>query len=380
MFPVQTNKIFFPVLNAVTLTQRQLASKSARADLLARWRCVNVTALKPVSASDYIQVLYRLLSVQTGSTLNSKHLLNSLLSSGSSPKHDYSAILQQVIEDRNNVSIAEHRNLTGFAQELHRLPEPNRTASTLYYLGLFDQQTIAHMLQEPVEKVDSLIHRLPEKSLGQTTETANTLESIALQPDELRHLSELLESPEEEEDDDETEKHRAKPRTIMIAVGIGLLATIAMIGFLVYEQMTGFTGKDQVISLLDSADGLSESQFEKVQMDAKDLEDYFFLKHNLDHITVPKEFIKVHALGCRVFNYNGSEVAQVEATGEKPFLFYIFHSADLGIRVKHNKWAIVQGEKLIGAVTTFDNVGCILAYQGSEKDLRNILKDAGAKF
>src|ERR1700677_361936 len=67
-------------------------------------------------------------------------------------------------------------------------------------------------------------------------------------------LPEKREKEEEIEEDEEEPPKRARPRTIMIAVGVGLVATLCMVIFLISDRMNSFEGADRISELLESAD------------------------------------------------------------------------------------------------------------------------------
>ena len=175
------------------------------------------------------------------------------------------------------------------------------------------------------------------------------------------------------EEEEETQPRRAAPRTIFFAVSIGLVATICMVVWVVSDQMNSFTGADTVTQLLDSADGLKGNEFEPVEARARDLEDWFFLKHGLEHYAVPKEFADAKTVGCRVFKFNGTTIAQVMAVGDKRMLFYLFPSAELGVKVRHGKWAVVDGDQWVGGVTAVGDTCFVVAFQGTQDEMKRYL-------
>jgi hypothetical protein len=175
------------------------------------------------------------------------------------------------------------------------------------------------------------------------------------------------------EEEEEAQPRRAAPRTIFFAVWIGLIATICMVVWVVWDQMNSFKGSDTIIQLLDSANGLQGNEFEPVEATAKDLEDWFFLKHGLEHCSVPKEFADTKTIGCRVFKFKGTNIAQVMAVGDKGMLFYLFPSAELGVKVRHGKWAVVDGDQWVGGVTAVGDTCFVVAFQGTQDEMKRYL-------
>jgi hypothetical protein len=202
----------------------------------------------------------------------------------------------------------------------------------------------------------------PDKHLASTT----------IQVPPTAHTAELADAKEQEEEE-ETQPRHAQPRTIFFAVGIGLIATICMLVWAVSDQMHSFAGSDQIVQLLDSANGLNGNEFEPVEATARDLEDWFFLKHGLEHYAVPKEFADAKTIGCRIFKFNGTDVAQIMAVGDKEMLFYLFPSSNLGVKVRRGKWAIVDGEKWVGGVTAMKDTCFVVAFHGTQEEMKKYL-------
>ena len=185
-------------------------------------------------------------------------------------------------------------------------------------------------------------------------------------------------SVEQEEEDDKEESPRpARPRTILLAVGIGLIATVCAVVFLISDRLNSFDGADRITELLDAANNLTGDEFEAVETKAGDLEDWFFLKHGLEHYGVPKEFANIKTVGCRVFKFNGATVAQIMAVADKEVLFYMFLSDDLGIKVPNGKWEIVENENWVGGVTGVNDTCFLVAFKGNKEDMKEFLAKTG---
>jgi hypothetical protein len=185
-------------------------------------------------------------------------------------------------------------------------------------------------------------------------------------------------SSQEEEENEQSNSRRARPRTILLAVGIGLVATVSMIIFLISDRWNTFDGADRITELLDSADNLTGDEFEPVATNAGDLEDWFFLKHGLEHYAVPKQFTAVRTIGCRVFKFNGATVAQIMAVADREILLYMFPSEDLGIKIRNGKWETVEGDSWVGAVTGMSNTCFLVAFKGNKTEMKQFLAKRGA--
>jgi hypothetical protein len=185
-------------------------------------------------------------------------------------------------------------------------------------------------------------------------------------------------SDQEDEENEESPPRRARPRTILLAVGVGLVATICMVIFLISDRLSTFDGADRITELLDSADNLTGDEFEPVATNAGDLEDWFFLKHGLEHYTVPKQFSGIRTVGCRVFKFNGATVAQIMAVADREILLYMFPSDDLGIKVRNGKWETVEGDSWVGAVTGVNDTCFLVAFKGNKSEMKQFLAKRGA--
>jgi hypothetical protein len=188
------------------------------------------------------------------------------------------------------------------------------------------------------------------------------------------------EAPSKEEDEEEEGEEeattRARPRTILFAVGVGLVATVCMVIFLISDRLNSFEGADRISELLDSANDLTGDEFEAVETKAGDLQDWFFLKHGLEHYAVPKQFANIKTVGCRVFKFNGATVAQIMAVADKEILLYMFPSNELGIKIRKGKWEIVEDERWVGGVTGINNTCFLVAFQGNKDEMKEFLSHA----
>jgi hypothetical protein len=176
------------------------------------------------------------------------------------------------------------------------------------------------------------------------------------------------------EEEKEEEPPRARTVTIMAAVGIGIIATIALVAYMVWDQMTnGFSGRDQVAELLETANTLSGDEFEAVNTTTANLKDWFFLKSDMHWFAVPKEFADTPTLGCRLSKFKGVDIGEILAKDDREVLMFLFHPADLGVKIKKGKWAIVDGETWEGAVTAVEDCCFVVAFKGKHSDMQEYL-------
>jgi len=203
-----------------------------------------------------------------------------------------------------------------------------------------------------------------------TTEPAETRQQSSPSASAARTKREENKNEEEEEAEP---TRRARPRTILFAVGVGLIATVCMVIFLISDRMNSFEGADRIGELLDAANNLTGDEFEAVETKAGDLQDWFFLKHGLEHYAVPKQFANIKTVGCRVFKFDGAAVAQIMAVTDKEMLLYMFPSSELGIKVRKGKWEIVEDDKWVGGVTGINDTCFLVAFKGTKDDMKEFL-------
>ena len=181
------------------------------------------------------------------------------------------------------------------------------------------------------------------------------------------------EGAEKEEEEKEEEPPRARTFTILAAVSIGLIATLALVAYLVWDQMNSFRGADQVTELLDTANGLTGDEFEAVTTTTSNLKDWFFLKSDMRWFAVPKEFADTKTLGCRVVKFKGADIGEILAKNDKEVLMFLFHPNDLGVKIRKGKWTIVDGENWVGGVTGVEDCCFVVAFKGKHTEMQEYL-------
>lgn len=226
-------------------------------------------------------------------------------------------------------------------------------------------------LQVPAALAAKVVPEILTHQPSEAQEEAKTEQPAASTAEE-----EAAKKEEEEEDEEKAEEPpRARTVTIMAAVGIGIIATIALVAYMVWDQMTnGFSGRDQVAELLETANTLNGDEFEAVNTSTANLKDWFFLKSDMRWFAVPKEFADTPTLGCRVSKFKGIDVGEILAKDDREVLMFLFHPTDLGVKIKKGKWAIVDGETWEGAVTAVEDCCFIVAFKGKHSDMEEYLK------
>jgi hypothetical protein len=239
----------------------------------------------------------------------------------------------------------------------------DRVAQALSALKLTDSQAGAFesLLSQPGLNENSKVNMIGTSKPGETGGESS------------HNLSEGQSKEEVGDEEGEERTRRAPRRTILFAVGVGLVATVCMVIFLISDRLNSFDGADRIGELLESANYLTGDEFEAVETKAGDLQDWFFLKHGLEHYAVPKQFANVKTVGCRVFKFDGATVAQIMAVTDKEILLYMFPSNELGIKIRKGKWEIVEDEKWVGGVTGINDTCFLVAFKGNKDEMKEFL-------
>lgn len=138
-----------------------------------------MSKLNSVSASDHIQALYRLLLIRTGQRIQAEHavrdtLTESLRSPDRSPaKADFAAFFRTALKVPASTSAIQGTDLEGWPLALHQLPEPERSAITLFYLEIFSPRELSEILGVDIRELARIIG-VARKSLEDQQIKSNT--------------------------------------------------------------------------------------------------------------------------------------------------------------------------------------------------------------
>ncbi len=166
-------------------------------------------------------------------------------------------------------------------------------------------------------------------------------------------------------------------------VGLIILAVIILVGAYfglhAWLAAASYPGEETVVELIGDLDRLNGTEFEEVKTDAGALDDWMFLTSGLDEFKVPESFAGVSAIGFRVRDVEGHPVVQIVLDGRGAIL-QIFRSSDFQVKSrKPGEWVLHQTGDWTGAFSQSNGLGYIVAFQGSEEEMRTFL-DAPAKI
>lgn len=112
-----------------------------------------MSKLNSISASDHIQALYRLLLIRTGRRIEAEHAVRVTLTKSlrnldfRTAKADFAAFFRTALKEPASASATtQETDLEGWALALHQLPEPERSAITLFYLEIFSPRELSDIL------------------------------------------------------------------------------------------------------------------------------------------------------------------------------------------------------------------------------------------
>jgi len=122
-----------------------------------------MTRLNSVSASEHIQALYRLLLIRTGQRTQAENALRETLTESlQNARHDqnetdYATLYRTALRMPAPASEPPKTDLVGWPLALHHLPEPERSAITLFYLEIFSPRILSEILGLNLEQLAQLI-------------------------------------------------------------------------------------------------------------------------------------------------------------------------------------------------------------------------------
>jgi hypothetical protein len=122
-----------------------------------------MTKLNSVSASEHIHALYRLLLIRTGQQIRAEHALRETLTESLENTHrnqnktDFVKFYRTALKKPATAPEPPETDLTGWPLALHQLPEPERSAITLFYLEIFSPGVLSEILGLDIEELARLI-------------------------------------------------------------------------------------------------------------------------------------------------------------------------------------------------------------------------------
>jgi len=107
--------------------------------------------LNAPTAYDYVQALYRLLVVQSGSSSTAESAVKQIFfqafedAGRELERLDFDGLFRTAFRNRDTYPRKAEPELNGWAGKLHQLPEPERFSITLFFLEVLPPATIAEI-------------------------------------------------------------------------------------------------------------------------------------------------------------------------------------------------------------------------------------------
>jgi DNA-directed RNA polymerase specialized sigma24 family protein len=123
----------------------------------------SICRLNPVSAYDYIQALYRLCLVQSGSDTAAESAVRDILveafktADRDLAKVDFDGLFRVAFQRRDSYAKTADNQLTDWPRVLHSLPEPQRSTLTLFYLEILPLAFVAEITSSSIEQLADTI-------------------------------------------------------------------------------------------------------------------------------------------------------------------------------------------------------------------------------
>ena len=139
-----------------------------------------MTRLKSDSASEHIQALYRLLLIRTGQRIRAERALRETLTDSLQNTHpaqngtDFAELYRTALKMPSTADEPPETDLAGWPLALHQLPEPERSAITLFYLEIFDPPVLSEILGLTIEELARLIGAARKSLESQQTKSTAT--------------------------------------------------------------------------------------------------------------------------------------------------------------------------------------------------------------
>ena len=111
----------------------------------------SIPGLNPPTAYDYVQALYRLLAVQSGSSATAESAMKEIFlqafedADKQLERLDFDGLFRTAFRNRDTYPRTATPELNDWAGKLHQLPEPERSSITLFFLEILPPATIAEI-------------------------------------------------------------------------------------------------------------------------------------------------------------------------------------------------------------------------------------------
>ena len=159
----------------------------------------------------------------------------------------------------------------------------------------------------------------------------------------------------------------------MLSALAGVLLFVAVVIFLVLENMKDFAGREEVQHMLDATTKMNGMEFEAVTTTTTQLGDWFYMR-GYEGYEVPPELAALPVIGSRVFRQDGKPVAQFVVEKHDSVVFE-FHAADFGVKLPADgEWQVLEQGGWAAAIRQHGDHCFMIAFRGVEADMRAFLQ------
>ena len=160
-----------------------------------------------------------------------------------------------------------------------------------------------------------------------------------------------------------------QPAVLSIAVAVLVVLGVAV--YAAMRKLDDFPGKDVVSDLVQETDEMNGTELERITpIEAGKLGDWFMLK-GFEDFTVPAELARQIAVGCRVYQHEGSPVALV-ALDRQHMLLLVFRAVNLKVVLNSATWRVFQQDEW--AVAARGAAGNCFVLMGEPAEMETFLK------
>jgi hypothetical protein len=139
----------------------------------------------------------------------------------------------------------------------------------------------------------------------------------------------------------------------------------------------GGTFPNEALKIATTGAKATANQFDPVEEKAGALQDWFALK-GFDNFQLPEEFAGFDVVGVRLFTVDNEPIAQV-LVPQNTMYFYCFASQPFGIKLAPEKsWRITEADRSVYAIREENGMCFLIAFRGSEQEMKTLLAETGA--
>lgn len=159
----------------------------------------------------------------------------------------------------------------------------------------------------------------------------------------------------------------------VLAVALGFLLVLGLGVWIFLADSDKFSGYDEATALSSQATQLDAGQFEPVETELSELNDWFAM-NGLERFWVPPVFAQFRSIGARVMRFQNVPVAQI-AIPDRKMMVLIFNGQPLGISIPEGEWRFIEGSPYSSAITEKDGICFLVSIRGTKADVERLIAE-----